>query len=78
VLRFYSDCRAAVGAFFRDLVDDAGRELANWESRDASIVLPPEARVVAVAEPSRPISPPRSGRLIDLERRAKFRQFDVG
>jgi hypothetical protein len=84
VFEFYAVGRAGVGAFIRDLVksmSSAGAERAygSEETRDSIVVRHVEPPVVvAAAEPApqRPIRPQRSARLIDLERRAKFRRFD--
>lgn len=82
MFQFYAVGRAGVGAFIRDLVKSissasAERAFALEETRDSIMVRHVEPPV-AVAEPAPrpPVRPQRSARLIDLERRAKFRRFD--
>ncbi|WP_157096106.1 hypothetical protein [Methylosinus sp. R-45379] len=72
--------RAGVGAFFRDFLRTlAGerRAFGVFETRGA-IVVPvaiPQAEQEPEPSPAPVIAARRSGRLIDLERRAKFGQF---
>ncbi|MBY6243981.1 hypothetical protein [Methylosinus sp. Sm6] len=79
MFQLYAVDRAGVGAFIRDFVRSvsgaAGDERAfvtekPRETPAAAHVEPP------VAEPQ-PDLPRRGGRLIDLERRAKFARFDA-
>jgi hypothetical protein len=81
VLQFHAVSRAGVGAFIRDLVKSfyrAGgeRSFRAEERRDAVAHADPLA---AAPEPPPPVMRPRrsGGRLIDLERRAKFARFDA-
>lgn len=81
MLQFHAVSRAGVGAFIRDLAKSlfrAGveRSFQAEERRDAVAPVEPSA---AAPEPPPPVVRPRrsGGRLIDLERRAKFARFDA-
>jgi hypothetical protein len=80
VFRFSMDNRAGLGAFIRDFLRTlAGerRAFGVFETRSA-IVVPlarPPREAAEVRQPAPVIAARRSGRLIDLERRAKFGQF---
>lgn len=72
--------RAGVGAFFREFLRTlAGerREFGVFETRGAMVVpaSAPQAEQEPEPSPAPVIVARRSGRLIDLERRAKFGQF---
>lgn len=66
---------AGVGSFIRAFVNSLARTervLSVWETRGAIVVPTAED---AAPKPEERIEPRRGGRLIDLERRAKFGQF---
>ncbi|WP_036286686.1 hypothetical protein [Methylosinus sp. PW1] len=71
--------RAGVGAFFREFLRTlAGerRAFGVFETRGAIVpVAIPQAEPEPAPSPAPVIAARRSGRLIDLERRAKFGQF---
>ncbi|TDX63480.1 hypothetical protein EDE12_107121 [Methylosinus sp. sav-2] len=70
--------RAGVGAFFREFLRTlAGerRAFGVFETRGAIVVPVAIPQAEQEPEPSPVIAARRSGRLIDLERRAKFGQF---
>jgi hypothetical protein len=79
VFPFSTRSGAGVGAFIRDFLRTlAGerREFGVYETRGAAIVLPIERDEPALEPAPTPVvAARRSGRLIDLERRAKFGQF---
>jgi hypothetical protein len=82
VFQLYAVNRAGVGAFIRDFVrafSSAGAASAfamEAPPRDAAAAAHVEPPAAAAEPPSVP-RPRRSGRLIDLERRAKFARFDA-
>ncbi|WP_428988108.1 hypothetical protein [Methylocapsa aurea] len=70
--------RAGVGAFFRDFLRTlAGerRAFGVFETRGAIVVPLPQSEAAEEPLPEPIVAARRSGRLIDLERRAKFGQF---
>lgn len=79
MLQIYSLGRAGVGAFMRDLVKSffrAGAEPSFTIDERREAVAHDEPPVAA-PEPPPDLRPRRGGRLIDLERRAKFARFDA-
>jgi hypothetical protein len=80
VLQFHAVSRGGVGAFIRDLV-----KLVLRTGAERSVAIEARREAVARAEPAPaapeppPVVRPRrsGGRLIDLERRAKFARFDA-
>lgn len=79
MFRFSMSSRAGVGAFFRDFLRTlAGerRAFGVFETRGAIVVpLLPQSEAAKEPLPQPIVAARRSGRLIDLERRAKFGQF---
>lgn len=79
MFQLYAVNRAGMGAFIRDFVrvfSSAGAASAfalEPPPRESTTAEPP----AAVMEPPSVPRPRRSGRLIDLERRAKFARFDA-
>ncbi|WP_003614962.1 MULTISPECIES: hypothetical protein [Methylosinus] len=82
MFQLYAVNRAGMGAFIRDFVrvfSSAGAASAfamEPPPRESVVAADAEPQTAAIAPPSVP-RPRRSGRLIDLERRAKFARFDA-
>ncbi|MBG0811327.1 hypothetical protein IY145_18410 [Methylosinus sp. H3A] len=78
MFRFSMNSRAGLGAFIRDFLRTlAGerRAFGVFETRSAIIIPLPQREAAPEPQPAPVIAARRSGRLIDLERRAKFGQF---
>jgi hypothetical protein len=72
------DNRAGLGAFIRDFLrtlTGERRAFGVFETRGAIVIPLPQREVEPEPQPAPMVAARRSGRLIDLERRAKFGQF---